>query len=457
MDLSLIKTIVVVIMENRSFDHLLGYLSLAEFGSRDVDGVKDDPKWRDTVANPFNGSKFPPFALTDPYHNIDADPPHERSYVASQMGVPVGGVFPMDGFVANYAGAKGAACLTLANPPPVMGYFGPSQAPVTAFFAQKFAICDHWFAALPAGTQPNRLMAMSGFSTIDVNQTPLPHQELVYDWLTARGIRWRVYHETVPFFAMMLNWIPEILAGDNFRPLAQLTQDVQNEPPDVFPQVLFIEPAYTDCPHIEESTDDHAPTAIRGGQKFLLEAYRDMTANPDLWAGTVMIVTYDEHGGFFDHVSPPSIRTDPPPGAHYQVGFASLGVRVPAFVISPFVTPGKVCHALFDHTSILKFIGQKFGENGGYSQVVDERAVGSVADLLTAPGRTPAPTIPSLDAYLAKQGGPAGLTKGATPQTDLQWGFQEALDTIRVQPADQTGSFEKLLNAFPPRVRPAPV
>ncbi len=264
MDLDLVKTIVVVILENRSFDHLLGYASLAEYGARDVDGLKDDPSWRQRFANGLNGSRFPPFPLKDPYHNIDADPPHERPQVSNQLGIPVDGVFPMSGFVANYATAKGAACLSEANPPPVMGHFGPDEAPVTAFFAQNFAICDRWFAAVPAGTQPNRLMAMSGFSTIDMNCEPLPDQELVYDWLTAREVRWRVYHETVPFFAMMPRWIPNILAGENFRPLAQLARDVQDEQPGRFPEVIFVEPAYTDCPHIGESTDDHAPTSIKG-------------------------------------------------------------------------------------------------------------------------------------------------------------------------------------------------
>ena len=81
-----------------------------------------------------------------------------------------------------------------------MGYFTGTQAPVTDFFARNFAIYDHWFSSLPAGTQPNRLMApMSGLSKIDVNQVPLPDQELVYDWLTQNGVRWRVYHQDMPF------------------------------------------------------------------------------------------------------------------------------------------------------------------------------------------------------------------------------------------------------------------
>jgi phospholipase C len=451
-DLSLIKTIVVVMMENRSFDNLLGYLCLDPHNRKDVEGLGSSPEWQDKVASVYNGINYRPFLLTDPYDVIDADPPHERDPIATQMGTSVNGTFPMNGFVTNYASAKGATPLIAGSQPPVMGYFTAEQAPVIDFFAQNFAICDHWFSALPAGTQPNRLMAMSGFSDIDVNHHLLPNQDLVYDWLTRNGIRWRVYHEDLPFFAMTPRWIPDILAEEHIRPLAQFYDDVENEPPDELPQVIFIEPTYTDAPHIGPSSDDHAPSAIKGGQKFLLEAYRSMVRFPGVWSGAVMIVTYDEHGGFFDHVSPPVLRTDPPAGALYQRGFETLGVRVLAFVISPFVNPKTVFKERLDHTSILKFIGQKFGKNGSYSDLVDKRAVGSVRDVLNASDpQRPAPGIPSLDPYLEKQPASAGFVPGTAPDTPIQHGFQDALDTIRTHPDKPVGKFDHLLRAFPPR------
>jgi len=435
MDMNLIKTIIVVMMENRSFDHMLGYLSLPPYNRQNVEGLRIDPGWQDKVANTHNGKRFPPFLLKDPYDLIDADPPHERDQIALQMGTLVNGKFPMDGFVTSYATAKGAKSLTLENPPPVMGYFTPEQVPVTDFFAQKFAVCDHWFSSLPAGTQPNRLVAMSGSSIIDVNQKILPEQDLVYDWLTKNGIRWRVYHDVMPFFAMMPKWIPDIIREDHFRPFGNFLNDVENERPNQFPQVIFIEPAYTDAPHIGPSNDDHAPSAIKGGQTFLLEIYRCVTSYRDIWNGTVMIVTYDEHGGFFDDLSPPFIRTDPPAGAHYSRAFETLGVRVPAFVISPFVEPKTGFNRCLDHTSILKFIGQKFGKQGSYSDVVDARTVGSVLDVLNAPNsKRKAAVIPSLEEYLKKQPRSAGFIQGSEPDTPLQKGFQIALDAIRKDP-----------------------
>src|SRR5438309_2438089 len=174
--------------ENRSFDHLLGHLALT---GHPVDGLSNDPAWRDAVANSYGGARFRPFLMTDPYDAMEADPPHDREKIAIQMGARTGDTFPMKGFVESYATAKGASPITEGSQPPVMGYFSADQAPITDFLARNFAICDHWHAAVPAGTQPNRLMAMSGHTRIDGNKVPLPHQELVYDWLTRNGVRWR--------------------------------------------------------------------------------------------------------------------------------------------------------------------------------------------------------------------------------------------------------------------------
>lgn len=451
-DIDQIKTIVVVMMENRSFDHFLGYLSLPPYNWPSVDGIRTDQDWIAKASSSYNGSTFPPFLLTDPYHAIDADPPHEREQIATQMGPAVNGVFPMNGFVTNYATAKGAKPVGPGSQPPVMGYFTPDQIPVIDFFAQNFAICDHWFSSLPAGTQANRLMAMSGFSTLETNQVPLPNQELVYDWLTRNKIRWRVYHENMPFFAMMLPWLGDILTEQHFRPLERLYDDVQNEPPGEFPQVIFVEPTYTDAPHLDNSSDDHAPSAVKEGQEFLLEVYRSMTRVPDVWKGTVMIVTYDEHGGFFDHVSPPAISTAAPAGVTYKDGtFKTLGVRVPGLIISPFVTAKTVHNEILDHTSILKFIGQKFGQNGSYSDLVDQRPVGSVLDVLNQSNPEPAPIIPSLVPYLQKETPVVGFTPGTTPDAAIPKSFQVALDEIRTHPDNTTGKFDDLLAAFPPR------
>src|SRR5438105_4076455 len=162
--LDLIKTIVVVMMENRSFDHMLGYLRLTK-GWENVDGVKPgDPDWIQRTTNIYNGKAYPPFHQTDPFHKMPADPPHEYTDIARQMGYPDDhGVFPMNGFVQSYANAKEKPIIGDLKSAVVMGYFTGEAVPVTDFLAKNFAVCDHWFSALPAGTQANRLMSMAGY------------------------------------------------------------------------------------------------------------------------------------------------------------------------------------------------------------------------------------------------------------------------------------------------------
>jgi len=273
-----------------------------------------------------------------------------------------------------------------------MRYQTPDRVPILDFFARNFRICDHWFSPLPASTQPNRLMAMAGYSLIGGNLNELPYHVLAYDWLKTHGVSWRVYHQGFfPFFSIMPRWLPEIATSDKFREFDRFATDMELESDDTFPQVIFIEPVYTDAPHAEaEGTDDHSPSSVTGGQRLMLDVYSGLLRSRH-WNNSMLIVTYDEHGGFFDHVQPLPVETSPRAGQYAP--FPTTGIRVPAVIVSPFVSRGSVCNANFDHTSILRFLGQKFGMGGGYSPEVDKRAlVGSVADILDL--ATPRPDQP---------------------------------------------------------------
>jgi phospholipase C len=451
--LDAIKTIVVVMMENRSFDHLLGYLSLPPFNRADVDGLSNDLGWLQRFTNFDQGQAILPFPSFDPYGMPDDfDPPHERPNMALNLGTLQGGVYPMNGFVS-------AIPVSVSSDPAVrklvMSYFGADQVPASDFFARNFAICDRWFSAIPAGTQPNRLMSMSGFSKIDLNHDILPSQELAYDWLTTHGVSWRVYHQGIPFFTMMLDWVGEILANDHFRCFSDLAGDLMNSAPGDLPQVIFVEPTYQDAPHLGLATDEHAPAGVSNGQEFLIQVYNAL-ANSPFWPNALMIVDYDENGAFFDHVSPPMVPTAPPAGAVWSDAspFASLGPRTPAYVISPFVKPGSLFHGILDHTSMLKFLGEKFGQNRSYSALVDARPVQSVSAVLNFDSPiTNAPAAPALDGYLAgRPPAPPGATVPA-PNTNLQKGFQQAVTNLRQGGADSThpkfgellGELDKLL------------
>jgi phospholipase C len=367
-DLAKIQTIFILLMENRSFDHMLGYLRLPKYGGNiNVDGVHDDQAWLDKVANKWEGKSYQPGPLLDPRF---PDPPHERPDIATQLGQVGANGFPLDGFIASATGTSS-----------VMRYQTPDKVPVLDFFARNFRICDHWFSPLPASTQPNRLMAMAGYSLIDGNVKVLPNHVLAYDWLNAHTVRWRVYHQGFfPFFSIMPRWLPEIATSDKFRAFDRFATDLELENDDTFPQVIFVEPIYTDAPHNEaEGTDDHSPSSVTGGQRLMLDVYSTLVRSRH-WDNSILIITYDEHGGLFDHVQPLPVETV---AAGRYRSFPTTGIRVPAVVVSPFVSKGSVCDAEFDHTSILRFLGQKFGMGGGYSPEVDGRArVGSVADIL---------------------------------------------------------------------------
>lgn len=374
-----VDTIVIVIMENRSFDHVLGYLGLPPFNLK-LEGLQNGGGPR--YANPYNGKSYQAArmeALCLPH-----DPPHERPWIANQIGSVINGEYSMNGFVQSYYMNGQVAGPAPGTLPEVMGYYGPAEVPVTDFLARNFAICDRWFSSIPASTQPNRLMAMAGYSRIDGNVHALPDHYLVYDWLNDNHVGWRVYHEGIPFFALMPRWVPHTL-GENFRGLGQLANDVREESDATFPQVIFVEPTYTDAPHIGAPTDDHPPSSIAGGQDFLRRVYMAITGNPERWARTVMILTYDEHGGFFDHVSPPAIAT-PAPDAKSYAAFNSSGVRVPGIVISPLVAPAAIYSQPLDHTSILALLAEKFDPKEPYAPEVEARRkvfTGRIADMLS--------------------------------------------------------------------------
>jgi phospholipase C len=244
-------------LENRSFDHMLGYRSLASFGKSSIDGLKDNATWNTEVANPLGSERYPPWHWKNAFAKMPGDPPHERADIALQLGSRTATGFALDGFVKNYAGVKGVS-VSPADPPAVMGYFTPAEVPMSHFLAEKFLVCDRWFSALPAGTQPNRLMAMSGFSKIEHNTNLLlPPQPLLYDWLTEHNIRWRVYHQGMPFFSMMPAWTLRALHDEeHFRRFTRIDNDLMECLPDELPQVFFFEPSYTDAPHQGVSSDD---------------------------------------------------------------------------------------------------------------------------------------------------------------------------------------------------------
>ena len=211
-----IDTIIVVIMENRSFDHVLGYLSLPHAGQMSVAGLQSDAAWLRAHANLHDGKVYPSARL-DPAVQTIVDPPHNFDVIGTQISTPAQGGGEMGGFVATYAGQASPAATDVSL---VMGYYDAAAVPTYDFFAHEFLVCDHWFSALPAGTQPNRLMAMAGYSSIFANgASRLPHEYLVYDWLDDHHIDWCAYAAgDFPFFCLDWDRLPDILYSMTLTP-----------------------------------------------------------------------------------------------------------------------------------------------------------------------------------------------------------------------------------------------
>jgi len=374
-----VDTVIVLMMENRSFDSVLGYLADPASGNRpEVRGIPDLND--DNFININSaGIGIRPFWRADA--PFASDLPHDADAVQQQLAFsPLIGSHLMNGFVKSFENEFHSQ----VNDPPAMGLLQAKDLPTTSVLAESYTVCDNWFACLPTSTAPNRLMSMCGATGLRDTQILLPDQPTVYDWLLDHGVRWRVYAAGLPFFALMPRMAPLILTG-HFRALSELENDVKNERAEDWPQVIFIEPDYYDCPvHFQPSCDNHAPLAMAPGEEFVADVYRSLTANAAKWSRSVLLLTYDEHGGFFDHVPPLRISYRNPNG----VTFNTTGPRTPTIVAGPYAPARGVSHLPLDNTSILQLIAERFGRgNESYSSEVlgrTQQGIVSVSGMLDA-------------------------------------------------------------------------
>jgi phospholipase C len=414
-----VDTIVVVMMENRSFDNVLGYLrhpGHPDLGNRtDVDGIEDLSSARYLNLD-SDGEARSPFWMAD--GPLETDLPHHADDVARQLKFSaVEGRYLMTGFVEAF---EGEFHVRLANPP-AMGLLRPADLPTTSALADRYTVCDRWFSCVPTSTAPNRLMAMCGTTALRDTRTFLPEQKTVYDWLHERGVRWRVYSAGLPFFTLMPRVVGRWLLTHHFRRLGDLARDLATEAAQDWPQVIFIEPDYYEAPvHLHPPCDNHPPLGMAAGEAFVAQVYR-LLAQSLRWRRSVFILTYDEHGGFFDHVAPLAVRFRHPHG----VAFDTTGPRTPAIVAGPFARRG-VSHALLDHTSILQLIAERFGRDGEtYSPEVEGRrrqGIASVSSILDAAAQ---------NTELCTFGAPAIHRLPAGPvDSELRTGFDGAIKEL---------------------------
>jgi phospholipase C len=380
-NLAKIEHIVVLMMENRSFDHMLGFLTRDE-GRTDLEGPPPG------AANNAAGKSWPVHPATNTKLVKLQDPRHGHVDVEAQI---AGGA--MSGFAENYWSTRKKPPFPGDTPGVVMAYHTAAQLPVYDFLAQQFTICDHWFCSVPGETMPNRCYAVAGTSggRLEAIDPPRPYNLASFcRALDKAKVSWRWYsHDYVPMI-----WIidPGVTADepipayfDRKDPLGHRSFLERAAAGDL-PAVSWIDPNFIDLSFGPAgSNDDHPPSDLHAGQKLVLDLVDAVMQGP-AWAKTMVILTYDEHGGFYDHVPPPAAADDFP-------ALRQLGPRVPAFVISPWVGKASVSKTVYDHTSIIKTILARFCRKAD-GTVPDMgarvRAAQHLGGLLTEPTARPA-------------------------------------------------------------------
>ncbi|MBZ5655392.1 MAG: alkaline phosphatase family protein [Acidobacteriia bacterium] len=348
-----LRHIVVLMMENRSFDHMLGCLKAVD--SR-IDGITDQ------LSNPdAKGAAVKPQPLAEFQGQLEPDPDHHFPAVDLQIfggDTSPGRVANMQGFVKSYFNQQ----RDVKHSQKIMYYFAQDQLPVLTTLALEFAVFNRWFASIPGPTICNRAFAHYGtsFGRVDMNLLYVGEPfKSIYDRLinahpkhTAKLYYYDTASSTMEITNLLQNQ-PEL-----FGTYQQFLRDCSK---GTLPDYSFVEPNYSDHDSdigAEAANDQHPDHNVQSGELFIASVYNAIKQNPDLWKSTALLVVYDEHGGIYDHVVPPACPQDQftaPPndtGTGTEFKFDRLGVRVPAILISPWIPKGTVIDRTFDHASI---------------------------------------------------------------------------------------------------------
>jgi phospholipase C len=351
-----LKHIVVLMMENRSFDHMLGALHKDNPAIDGLAGTESNP---DSTGVPVTVSPNAEYQS-----QLDPDPDHH--FPAADLQI-FGGVTTaqdpnrqadMQGFVKSYFNQQHS----VEHSHVIMNYFPPDKLPVLGTLAKQFAIFNRWFSSIPGPTLCNRAFAHYGTSFGQVSMDVFywnKQYKSIYERLVAAGHSTRLYYYDEASSSLevvnLLQNQPELFG--TFQDFLDACK--RNQLPDY----CFIEPNYTDHDAPNGSgeliaSDQHPDHDVRAGEQFIATVYSAIRNNPNLWPSTAILVVYDEHGGTYDHVPPPACTPDgfvaqpKATGTPDPFHFDRLGVRVPAVLISPWIASGTVINETFEHASI---------------------------------------------------------------------------------------------------------
>ena len=465
--LSDVAHVVILMQENRSFDHYFGTLSgvrgFSDPGALGQSvGGRDYPIFDQFGYQPGKGADqagyLQPFRLTSDPPLRDGQTLNDISHTwaTQHQSWNHGG---MDKFVASHLVADGAA-----HGPVTMGYYTRAELPFYYALADAFTVCDGYFSSVLGPTDSNRLMAVS--ATIDpdgVAGGPVletfgnriaEYGKLTWqtmpERLQAAGVSWKFYSDRLcelalsplPYFKAFNNpfSITGIeLVGRGLTPdfPDDFTRDVQG---NKLPAVSWIMPPLAECEH---------PAAPPGyGEDLIHSVLRTLVSNPAVWAQTVLFVVHDENGGFFDHVPP----VTPPPGtagewltaktlpaaAEGINGPVGLGFRTPCLVISPFSRGGYVCSQVFDHTSLLRFVETRWGVEVPNLSPWRRANTGDLTAAL-ALSRPPDTSVPGLPATSLGELSTAEQAVLDSLAGTLKFGIDYPLPTSNSMPSQEAG------------------
>lgn len=365
--------IFVLMMENRSFDHY--FSKLPEYGVTDVTVADESFANLDDTGQTVNWFHETEYCVEDPSHGWKGS---HRQWNGGKN----------DGFVLDNE----------PNGRRAMGYFDAADLPFYYALAKEFAIGDQYFCSLLGPTWPNRMYLYSA-SSHGLTKNTLPtnlSSANVFAALIAKQIEWKVYRSNLPPAAMFLETWLESTKGcgapeEGPCRLAEIDQLEADLASGQLPPVVFIDPEYSTG--IEE-TSEHPPANPHHGQRFTWRVVDALMKSP-IWKRSALFITYDEHGGFADHVPPPPAchPGDSDPEETNDGTFDRLGFRVPLMVVSPFAKKGYVSHLVRDHTSILRFIQARHGIGAFTSRDANSDALMDLFDFDGAPHESP-PTFP---------------------------------------------------------------
>jgi phospholipase C len=356
-----IRHILVVMKENRSFDHLFGDLATLV---PDVEGIPAD------FTNPDRrGQSVAPFHLTN---TCVRDLAHGWWPMHQQID---GG--KMDGYVLSAAASTGT------DGHFAMGYYTESDLPFYYFLASTFAIADHYFPSVRSATFPNRDYLLLGTSD-KVRETqfsvwPDPTLPTIFDRLDAAGVSWGVYADQHPLERALDNPAHDWSKLNPWHPVRQLFDELAA---GTLPQVVFVDGA-------DNVEDEHPHANVRSGEHWTYRLYQALRNGPD-WLSSVMLFTYDEAGGFFDHVPPPNTCVARPQDS----AFFELGTRVPLIVVSPWARRHYVSKSQKEHTSMTRFIETVFNLPALTARDANSDALLDMFDFACEPDDVPAAAEP---------------------------------------------------------------